>query len=194
MSRVATRSPSWDALYEIAASQEGMFTTRQAEEAGYSPQLLVHHVRGGRVVRVRRGLYRLVHFPAGEHEDLVVAWLWSGMVGVASHQTALLLYDLSDVLPARIHLTLPPDQRKRSDRIPEGMILHYGEVPAADRGWVGAVPVTNVRRTLNDCAVGHLAPDLLRQGALQALRRGLVDRDELGAVERALRPYGGLTE
>jgi len=194
MPRLAERTPSWDALYETAASQEGMFTTRQAEEAGYSPQLLVHYVRTGHLVRVRRGVYRLVHFPAGEHEELVIAWLWSGMLGVISHQTALLLYDLSDVLPARVHLTLPPDQRRRSDRIPEGMILHYGDVPAADRGWVGAVPVTTVRRTLFDCAVGHLDPDLLRQGASQALRRGLVARDELGAVERALRPYGGLTE
>jgi len=85
----ASETPEWDQLYEIAAAQEGLFTTQQAAEAGYSPQLLVHHIRGGRMVRVRRGIYRLVHFPAGEHEELVTVWLWSEQAGVLSHETAL---------------------------------------------------------------------------------------------------------
>src|ERR1700722_16737287 len=91
--------PSWDRLFELAAGQDGLFTTEQAGGAGYSSQLLDHHVRGGNIVRVRRGIYRLVHFPAGEHEDLVVAWLWSEQAGVASHETALSLHRLSYVLP-----------------------------------------------------------------------------------------------
>ena len=35
----------WANLYEIASVQEGMFTTRQAATAGYSPQLLRHRGR-----------------------------------------------------------------------------------------------------------------------------------------------------
>jgi hypothetical protein len=38
-----------------------------------------------------------------------------------------------------------------------------------------------------------MSPDLLRQAARQAVRRGLVTRIELGNVEQALGPYGGLT-
>src|SRR5690349_14504727 len=91
--------PNWNHLFETAAAQEGLFTTQQAAEAGYSPQLLVHHVHRGRIVRVHRGIYRLVHFPAGEHEELVAAWLWSERMGVVSHQTALALHGLSDALP-----------------------------------------------------------------------------------------------
>ena len=59
------QKPDWDQLYETAGSQEGHFTTKQAEDAGYSPQLLAKHLRAGRIARVRRGIYRLVHFPAG---------------------------------------------------------------------------------------------------------------------------------
>jgi hypothetical protein len=44
--------PNWDHLYEIAATQEGLITTRQAVANGYSPQLLVHHVHAGRLERV----------------------------------------------------------------------------------------------------------------------------------------------
>jgi predicted transcriptional regulator of viral defense system len=184
--------PDWDRLFETAVAQEGLFTTEQAAEAGYSPQLLVHHIHAGKVSRLRRGIYRVVHFPAGEHEELVAAWLWSERTGVVSHQTALALHGLSDVLPAHVHLTLPEAWRSRRFRVPPAIVLHHADVPVADRAWFGAVPTTNPRRSLNDCARDGLSPDLLRQAAQQALRRGLVVKGELGDVETALAPFGGL--
>jgi predicted transcriptional regulator of viral defense system len=185
--------PDWDRLFETAVGQAGLFTTQQAADAGYSPQLLLHHVTSNRAIRVRRGIYRLVHFPAGDHEDLVVAWLWSERAGVVSHQTALALHELSDALPAHIHLTLPSTWRRRRFRVPAAVVLHHADVPPEDRAWFGAVPTTNPRRSLNDCASAGLSPDLLRQAAQQALRRGLVTKAELGAVDAALAPFGGLT-
>ena len=193
MEAVTQPRPDWDRLFEAAVAQEGMFTTQQAAEAGYSPQLLVHHIHGARVVRVRRGVYRLVHFPAGEHEELVAAWLWSERTGVVSHQTALVLHELSDALPAHIHLTLPSAWRRRRFRVPSGVVLHHADILPEERAWFGAVPATHPRRTLNDCAREGLSPDLLRQAARQALRRGLVTRPELRAVKDALAPFGGLS-
>ena len=192
METTTPNRPDWNRLYEVAAGQEGLFTTQQAAEAGYSPQLLVHYINSGRAVRMRRGIYRLVHFPAGEHEDLVAAWLWSEQAGVVSHQTALALHDLSDVLPALIHLTLPTAWLQRRFRVPDGIVLHHADIPPDERTWFGAVPTTSVRRTLNDCASAGLAPDLLRQGAEQALRRGIVKLSDLGPVQAALAPFGGL--
>ena len=66
MSEATARSPDWDHLFEIAAAQTGRFTTQQAAEAGYSPQLLAHHLGARRMVRVRRGVYRLVHLTLPE--------------------------------------------------------------------------------------------------------------------------------
>src|SRR5438309_1871106 len=117
MIRNSPTEPAWQALYDIAASQEGLFTTRQAAAAGYSDPLLAHHQKVGRITRIRRGIYRLVHFPAGEHEDLVAAWLWAESAAVFSHQTALSLHGLSDSLPAHIHLTLPQDWQQRRLRV-----------------------------------------------------------------------------
>jgi predicted transcriptional regulator of viral defense system len=185
--------PDWNRLFEIAAGQEGYFTTQQAAEAGYSPQLLVHYVHTGRATRSRRKIYRLVHFPAGEHEDLIPVWLWSDRAGVVSHQTAMALLGLSDVLPAHVHLTLPNDWKRRRLRVPDDVVLHFADVPHDDRTWFGAVPTTNARRSLNDCADQGMSPELLRQAALQALRRGLVMRPELGPVDRVLTPFGGLS-
>ncbi len=192
MSEATDKSPDWDHLFEIAAAQDGLFTTQQAAKAGYSPQLLAHHLGSGRMVRVRRRVYRLVHFPAGEHEDLTVVWLWSEQEGVFSHETALALHDLSDALPAAVHLTLPETWKKRRLRVPDGVVLHYGDVAEEERRWFGPVPATAPLRTLNDCAADHLPPDLLRAAALDALDRRLVARDELAAVEAALEPFGGL--
>lgn len=189
---MSSGKPDWDRLYETAGAQDGYFTTQQAADAGYSSQLLHKHIRGGRVVRVQRGIYRLVHFPAGEHEELAVVWLWSNRTGVFSHQSALALHCLSDVLPGQIHLTLPPDWRQRRFRVPDGVVLHHADVSPDEQVWFGPVPVTSPRRTLDDCARELVSPDLLRQAAQQALRRGLVVEGDLSNVERALEPFGGL--
>lgn len=186
------QKPSWDRLFEIAAGQAGYFTTHQAADAGYSSQLLRKHIHAGRVARSQRAIYRLVHFPAAEHEELVTTWLWSEQAGVLSHQTALSLHSLSDVLPAQVHLTLPDAWRKRRFRVPAGVVLHHADVAPDERSWFGPVPTTSASRTLNDCAESGLSPELLRQAAQQALRRGLVTKSQLRDVEAALKPFGGL--
>src|SRR5215204_4399986 len=84
-----------DGLYWIAESQAGYFTAEQAVGVGMDRSTLRHHARpGGRYERVRRGLYRLRHFPSSPHEHVVAAWLAvSNVPAVVSHETALDLYD-----------------------------------------------------------------------------------------------------
>jgi predicted transcriptional regulator of viral defense system len=185
MAHPRSRRPSWDDLFDLAAGQEGLFSIAQAAEAGYSPQLLQKHLRAGRVRRLRRGVYRLVHFPPGEHEDLAAVWLWSNGAGVFSHETALSLHGLSDVLPSLAHLTVPSAWRRRRLRVPQGVVLSYSDVPKEDRTWVGPVPVTTVRKTLADSIAARVAPDLVRQAIGQAADRGLVPRDELVRLSRS---------
>lgn len=48
---------------------------------------------------------------------------------------------------------------------------------------------TKPARTLNDCAREGRSPELLRQGAQQALRRGLVTMAEFGRVEEVLKHF-----
>ena len=113
--------PSWDRLFRIADAQEGHFTTAQAARAGYSPQLLRRHLLAGRIRRVRRSIYRLVHYPEGDHGDLVALWLWAGGAGVYSHRTALVLHGLApESRSAPAHLTLPSAwaARRRGPRSP----------------------------------------------------------------------------
>lgn len=186
------RRPDWERLFAVAVAQEGLFTVQEAAEAGYSAQLIVHHVAAGRMRRVGRGIYWLVQAGVGELQGFVLAWLWSERLGVVSHASALGLLGLSDVLAAQVHLTVPAAWRRRRVKPPPGVVLHHADVPAEERTWVGAAPVTEVRRTLEDCARDGVSPELVRQAAGEALGRGLVGREELVEVVRALAPFGGL--
>ncbi len=180
--------PDFDKLFEYAVAQQGLFTMRQAAEAGYSKDLVGYHTRTARFVRVQRGIYRLRHFLAGEYEDMVVIWLWSEQKGVFSSRTALSFHDLSDALPSKIYLTVPASWQKRRIDVPKGVVLHYADIPDQDRAWFDVVPVTSPRRTLEDCASQGITLETLGQAVRQALSRGLVSREEIPTALRALEP------
>src|SRR5512133_706176 len=92
-------------LFEIASEQGGYFTARQARTCGYGFALLSHHSKSGRFIRVRRGLYRLREYPSSPREEVLAAWLAVGKdVAVVSHESALDLLDLSDVIPNVAHV------------------------------------------------------------------------------------------
>lgn len=179
--------PDWDRLYETASAQAGYATLRQAADAGYSRQLVQHYIRDGRLERAGRGLLRLVHFPPAEHEDLVPLWLWSEQQGVYSHETALMLHDLSDALPGKRHLTLPAVWEARRLRLPRGVTAHFSDLPKKAFDWLGAVPVTTPLRTIRDCATDAVSEELVRQAVQQGIRRGLFDRAEVQGVLRDAR-------
>lgn len=174
------RSP-WDALYEVAANQQGCFTREQARGAGFSDQLLYKHVHAGNLERLQRGIYRVTRFPDSgrEREDLVVLWLWSDSKGVFSHETALRLHGLSDVLPSRVHLCLPASWRERQLSPPPGTHLAFADVPTADRSFIGAIPVTRPARTINDVAMVSGDAIVVEAAVRQAIQRSLVSPGEL---------------
>ena len=170
----ATRS-AYKALYQLAAQQAGYFTTRQARSVGVSHRQLSYYVKTNHLQRIRSGLYRLVLFPPSPHEDLFVAWLAAGPHAVISHESALALYDLSDVLPAEIHIIVPPTTSRRH----QGVRLHTNRMSPDDITSFAGLPVTTVSRTIADVASSGLADELVIQAIFQALQRGLVSKTDL---------------
>lgn len=175
-------APNWDRLYEVASAQAGYVTNGQAHEAGYSLPLLQFHIGKGRLERTQRGILRLVHYPPGEHEDLVPLWLWSEQTGVFSHETALMLHDLSDALPSKRQMTVPVSWSKRRLRLPRGLVLHFADVPKTATTWLGPVPLTTPLRTVADCAAADVAKDLVHQAVQQGIRRKLFSRADVKAA------------
>ena len=186
-------APDWDALYKQAETQAGHFTLTDAKACGYSSQLLHKHLAAGRIQRVRRGIYRLAHFPAVDHAELVALWLWSDRQGVFSHETSLALQDLSDALPARVHMTLPTAWRRRRLKTPRGLVLHHADLPAQTRSWQEAVPVTAPIQVLAECINAHVSPEIIEQAMRQALRRGLVASEAVAELRTRMRQRGRRT-
>jgi predicted transcriptional regulator of viral defense system len=178
-------------LYEIAEAQQGFFTTKQAKAGGFAENTHPYHVQVGNWIREHRGIYRLASFPRGERPDLMLWSLWSrnrgeAAQGVYSHQTALSLYDLSDVMPAKLHMTVPKNFRRNSE-IPRVLVLHFADIPQSDIGTVHGVRVTKPMRTILDLLEGgEIPPATLRQAVREGLRRGLIRRSQIAESRKHL--------
>jgi predicted transcriptional regulator of viral defense system len=172
-------------LYAAAEGQGGYFTAAQAVAAGYRYPQQVYQRRIGAWEPIDRGLFRLRDFPPGEHEDLIRWSLWSrdrrGTPQAAvSHDTAADLYGFGDLMPARIHLTVPPGFRKPR---PDGCALHVARLPPGDIAARGGFRVTTPNRTVLDLAASPLAEDHFAKVLRDALRAGLVRRKHLLAAD-----------
>lgn len=160
-------------LYDIAEDQFGFLTTAQAAEVGMSANHLAYHVRAGNLRRVSRGVYRLVTFPSSSLDQYRAATLWpQGREAILSHETALDLFGLSDVNPAKIHFTLPNSYRIRHRHVPSLYVVHHADLPASDVSSFEGLPITTPARTIRDCHATHLGPALIRQAIEDGRRTG----------------------
>lgn len=169
------KKPDYDMLYEIAEDQAGYFTARQAREVGFTWERLSSNVKGGRFLRITQGIYRLFHFPGTPHEDLFVAWLRTGKDSVISHESALSIYGLTDVLPSEVHVIVPRTASRRRS----GIRLHTSRLNPGDVTSREGLPVTTVSRTITDVIVSGLAYEHIRNAIREAIQQGLVTRDDL---------------
>lgn len=163
-------------LYEIAEGQSGYFTATQALEAGYSRASQHYHGKAGNWLRAGHGVYRLTRFPRMPNEQYVRLMLWSrdrsnNIQAVVSHETALQAYELSDVMPASIHLSVPPGFRKQA---PDGVVLHQQNLPASHIKVRDGYRITTPLRTLLDVAASDLSSEHLQAALNDALEQGLV--------------------
>jgi len=175
-------------LYHIANSQGGYFTAAQAEKAGFSGKNHFHHVRTGNWIREWRGIYRLARFPLRDDAQYSLWGLWARgrnqePRGAYSHETALSLFGLSDLQPAKIHMTVPRGF-SRSGRIPDALVLHHAPVDASECEERSGYRVTLPFRTFIDLTrAATVSSEFIRQAVLQALESGQLTRAEYRKLE-----------
>lgn len=171
-------------LASVANEQGGYFTAKQAKSAGYDYQHLDYHVSTGTFERVEHGLYRLASAPRAESDEFVRLSLWSRdradePQAVVSHESALVLHELSDLLPGSIHLIVPPKFRKTP---PDGVVLHKATLDASEVEERAGFRVTTALRALLDAAAGETSQEQLEKALADALARGLVRRRKVEDV------------
>jgi hypothetical protein len=178
---------AYRALYNLAAGQMGYMTTVQAAGVGVRPMTLVMMTRRGTLERVSRGVYRLVAFPVQPLDRYMQAALWPyERPGVLSHESALFLFELSDVDPARVHVTVPAHFRIQRE-IPEHLVIHRDGLVAEDVIRRNGMPITTPARTIRDCVRANLEWPVLEESVRRARRAGLLGAPAAMDLQRELR-------
>lgn len=180
MGDITRGTPDHTCLFQKASEQHGYFLAAQARACGFNWDLLSHHTRTGRFIRLRRGLYRLRDYPSSPRSEVVEAWLAVGKdAAVVSHESALELLGLSDAIPDAVHISVPRS-RRHLPRLP-GAAIHTttrpprpGEV-AVRQG----VRVTAPARTIVDATETGTAPEQIEMAVAQAIERGMVTPGQL---------------
>lgn len=173
-------------LFEIAAGRNGFVTTDDAKQIGATAQALVDMHRHGQLDRVGHGVYRFNAFPVGPLDELMQATLWPRGLGTISHDSALDLWDLCDVNPAKIHVTVPKRARIRR-ATPALYEIHVRDLEPADVTRHEGIPVVTPLRAIVDGIARHLDARLVDQAVGNARARGLLLAAELRGVEAARR-------
>ncbi len=137
---------------------------------------------------MRRGLYRFREYPSSPREDVLSAWLSVGKgIAVVSHDSALDILGLSDVIPEAVHLTVP--RSKRNLTLLRGVKIHTTSRPLRmeDRVVRNGIAATSATRSILEAAEAGTAPEQIKMAVTQAIGRGMAtaqglqrDSDERG--------------
>ena len=180
-------------LLVLAEENDGLVTANQARAIGIVDSVLARMTRRGKLERVARGVYRIPYFPADRLSHYREAILWArashGPEKVAlSHETALAVYGISDVNPARFHITVPKDARLRRKK-PKGIVIHRGTLSPSDVTTHEGLPVTTVAKSVLDVmdTTGRLG--LARQAIKDARKEGYISAAEANRIKRQLNQH-----
>jgi predicted transcriptional regulator of viral defense system len=165
----------FEILLDRAQQQYGYLTPADARELGIDPTQLRLMAARGTLEHLGRGLYRMPAVPPTSLDAYMEAVLWSRRQGTLSHETALDLYELCDVNPAMIHLTVPETFRTRK-AVPTFYRLHPHDLAAAEVGWYEGIPIVTPEQAILDGIEQALGWHLIDQAIGAARARGLIDK------------------
>lgn len=192
-----------DGLDAAGRCQHGLVTCQQLDRMGYSSDGVFRLVRSGRLIPVRRRVYRLCGAVPTWHSAAMAAVLAAGEGAALSHESAAVLWGLLDREHATgaLHITSPAQCRL------DGVVAHRRPLGPGEATRHAFIPVTSVERTLLDLAgsasspapagIGGLIDDAVRRGLttskrllVAAERHGGPGRRLLAPVRAALRDRG----
>lgn len=182
-------------LFEVASLQQGYFTAQQAVRAGFSYRMHSHYKQSGQWLEIDRGVFRLAQFPNSPDEDYVRWSLWSRdrkgePQAVFSHDSALAIHGLSDIMPSKIHFTVPSGFRKK---IPKGCVVHKGKVSPDEKEQREGFFVTTPLRTIIDSADSSISMDYLQQAIKEACDKGMLQIIDIVSAQMSERAKGKIT-
>ena len=162
-------------LIGVAVDQHGLFTVEQARTAGVGADQVRRMAANGVLERRSQGVYRIASVPFGQYAEFMEAVLWAKGRAVVCGESALLLWDLADVNPRKIHLAVPSSYRPRRRR-GELYVIHALSLRDDEVDEVRGVPVVSPSVAVSEAIDWGVPGDLVAQ----AIHRG-VAREHIGA-------------
>lgn len=150
------------------ADHHQLVTTRRLIEAGFTYRQVSGLHRDRLLERVAQGLYRIPGSRTPVQDAAAAVMRHRG--SAASHTTGLHLHDVSTMVPARPHITVP---RAATGRTSIG-VLHRSPLDPAERTTRHGVPVTTLTRCVVDSAQLLSARQLARV-VEEVVGRGMTD-------------------
>lgn len=161
-------------LREVALDQHGFATTAQALDEGVSHAELSMMVARGRLERVAHGVYRVPQVPETEFDQYQLAVLWTGAADTClSHDTALQAWDITDINPDRIHLTVGRRRRVRREG-GNGYVIHYEDLDPREITWWQGIRTATVPTAIRQSITSGVPTYLIRQALERAGRTSLL--------------------
>ena len=157
-------------LLEVAAQQHGLFTVAQAAGVDVAGDQVRRMAATGVLERRAQGVYRISTVPFDEQTELMEAVLWAKGRGLIARESGLLLWDLADVNPRKIHIAVPPGYRPRRAG-GELYEIHHISVDAADRDEVHGLPVVTPALAIRQAIDWGVAGDMIEQAVRRAQAR-----------------------
>jgi hypothetical protein len=174
-------------LGRLMAKQRGLVSRSQALEGGLGRGAIQHRLDSGEWQRLHPGVYRMRGAPPSWEQKLMAATLWAGPESAVSHRSAAALWKLDGVdADGLVEVTTA---RPRNPDVPQGIILHRTKLlTPSDAGWLGALRVTGLPRTLID--LGAVVPD---PAVVEAAMESALRRDEhlFDRMKERLETIGG---
>lgn len=191
-------------VFELAASQWGLFTTAQAIGEGASRTQLSRMAANGRIEPASYGVYRMADGEETAHAPVKAAWLSLHPKltaferlrsrphdAVVSGRTAACMHGDASFYEAPFAFDVPAP--KRTSR--EDVVLRPWPVDESDVVMVEGLPVTSVERTTADLVRGREDPSLVGGFIAGACSRGhVLDEARLASLLSPLAARNGFAK
>jgi predicted transcriptional regulator of viral defense system len=173
-------------LAEVANERYGFVTPDDARELGVNPMNLVRMAERGQIERRGTGLYRFPLTPESRLDPYMEAALWPRRAqGVLSRETALDLYELSDVHPAKIHITVPRGYRVRRE-VPPAYRLHHEDLKPNQITLHEGIATVTPEHAIRQAHEAHLGAALIGQAIDQGEQSGRLTARQASGLRREL--------
>ena len=172
---------SYEKIYDESIGNYGLITSTRASELGISNMTLVLLAQRGRLLHIRRGLYRLAHYVPTEYDGFAQAVMTVGENAYLYGESVIALLNLAPTNPAYFYVA----QSGRSRKVLPGEII----LKASDPGYT-PILIQGIRcQRVGDAilsAKDTVPRDRLMDAAREAYRTGHLDKEESEQIIREL--------